>query len=67
MVGRAGNTRPGTLRIVSKIVAEAISDANEIPPEIAEFYMKQLSGLIFWVATGEWNSDTPKPEDFTGE
>jgi hypothetical protein len=62
--GKDGN-KSATWRIVNKIVAEAITDASEIPPVIAEFYMKQLSALMFWVACGEWSADIPKPEDFT--
>jgi hypothetical protein len=55
-----------TLRVVTKIVTEALSDASEVPPEIAEFYMKQLSAMIWWVATGKEAGDIPMPEDFTG-
>jgi hypothetical protein len=56
------------MRIVSKIVTEALSDASEVPPEIAEFYMKQLSAMIWWVGTGDAPTDIPMPDDFvTGE
>jgi hypothetical protein len=53
-----------TMKIVTKIVSEALSDASEVPPEIAEFYMKQLSAMIWWVATGQQAGDIPLPEDF---
>jgi hypothetical protein len=67
MVSKGANSsKSATLRIVNKIVAEAITDASEIPAPIAEFYMKQLSALMFWVACGEWSADIPKPEDFSG-
>ena len=52
------------IKIVNKIVGEALRDASEVPPAIAEFYMKQLSALVWWIATGDKNPDIPFPEDF---
>jgi hypothetical protein len=61
----AGGDRKPVMRIVSKIVREALVDASEVPPAIAEFYMKQLSAMIWWVACGEASPEVPLPEDFT--
>jgi hypothetical protein len=66
LVSRGSSTaKSSTMRIVTKIVTEALEDASDVPPPIAEFYMKQLSAMIFWVATGTQNEDIPLPEDFT--
>lgn len=68
MVSKGGaGPKATTMRIVNKIVSEALSDAGDVPPEIAEFYMKQLSSMIYWVATGENAGDIPLPEDFVKE
>lgn len=65
MVSKGENGgKQATMKIVTKIVREALSDASEVPPEIAEFYMKQLSAMIWWVATGEEAGEIPLPEDF---
>ena len=66
MVSKGGNSpKASTMRIVNKIVQEALIDASDVPPEIAEFYMCQLSAMIRWVATGEDSGEYPLPEDFT--
>jgi hypothetical protein len=66
MVGKgSGSPKASTMRIVNKIVQEALEDASEVPAEIAEFYMCQLSAMIRWVATGEDSGEYPLPEDFT--
>lgn len=68
MVSKGGTgPKAATMRIVNKIVSEALTDASDVPPEIAEFYMKQLSAMIYWVATGETAGDIPMPEDFKTE
>jgi hypothetical protein len=59
-----GGGKKATMRIVTKIVSEALTDASEVPPEIAEFYMKQLSAMIWWVATGSQAGEIPLPDDF---
>jgi hypothetical protein len=63
------SSRSGVMRVVGKICAEAISDASEVPAPIAEFYMKQLSAMMYWVATGDNPAalDMPLPEDFNVE
>jgi len=61
--GSKGDRKP-VMRIVTKIVREALEDASEVPPSIAEFYMKQLSAMIYWVACGEMSDEIPMPEDF---
>jgi hypothetical protein len=62
--GNASSAHSAAMRIVGKICAEAIQDASEVPPAIAEFYMTQLSAIMFWVATGERRDDAVLPEDF---
>lgn len=64
MVSKGQGGKQATMKIVTKIVSEALSDASEVPPEIAEFYMKQLSAMIWWVATGEEAGEIPLPSDF---
>ena len=59
-----GNGKSSTMRVVTKIVTEGLQDASDVPPAIAEFYMRQLSTMMFWVATGESRDDEPMPEDF---
>jgi hypothetical protein len=61
----SSNGKSATMRVVTKIVTEALSDASDVPPAIAEFYMKQLSAMIWWTATGESLEEMPLPEDFT--
>jgi hypothetical protein len=68
MISKGQNSsgaKAGTMRIVTKIVTEALSDASDVPPAIAEFYMKQLAAMIWWTATGEALEGMPLPEDFT--
>jgi hypothetical protein len=63
------SSKVGVMRVVGKICAEAIEDASEVPPAIAEFYMKQLSAMMYWVATGDNPAalNMPLPEDFNVE
>lgn len=58
-----------TMRIISKIMGEAIEDMYEsgIHPEIAALYIKQLSAMTYWIAEGTWNTNIPVPEDFDFE
>ncbi len=59
-----GNSKPA-IKIVNKLVGEALRDASEVPPAIAEFYMKQLALMIFWVGSGDKpDFGVPWPEDF---
>lgn len=51
--------------IVNRVASEMLLDVTEIPPEFVEFYVKQLSVLLYWTATGETLDDMPLPEDFT--
>lgn len=55
-----------TIRILTKIMGEAMEDMREagIHPEVASLYIRQLSAMTGWVADGKWNSDIPMPEDF---
>ena len=48
--GDAGNKR--SLFIVSKLVEEVINDLHDVPPEIVEMYMTQISRLLYWASTG---------------
>lgn len=50
--------------IVNRVASEMLLDVTEIPPEFVEFYVKQLSVLLYWTATGETLDDMPLPEDF---
>lgn len=50
--------------IVRRMALELLTDVSEFPPEFVEFYIKQLSALLYWTSTGEKISDVPLPEDF---
>jgi hypothetical protein len=67
--GNNSGDRKPVMKIVTKIVREALIDASEVPEPIAEFYMKQLSAMIYWVATGDVTNDmsTMLPEDFSAQ
>jgi len=55
------------VKFVSKLASVALDDFAEVPPEIAAFYLSQLSLMVEWCATGEWKSDSiPKPDGFGG-
>ena len=70
MVAKGGSSQKNnmTLKIVSKIMNEAIEDMREadLHPDIAAMYLRQLGTMVNWVADGTWNADVPKPEDFNG-
>jgi hypothetical protein len=53
--------------IAKRVASEMLLDVSEIPPEFVEFYVKQLSVLMYWTATGETVGDMPLPEDFETE
>lgn len=50
--------------IMKRVAREMLSEMDEIPPEILEFYVKQLSTMLYWVATGAALDDMPLPENF---
>lgn len=50
--------------IVRRVAAEMLNEIGEMPPEFIEFYIKQLSTMMYWTATGETIDDMPLPEDF---
>ena len=55
------------IKFVGKLASVALDDFAEVPPEIASFYLSQLSLMVGWCATGEWASDSiPKPDGFGG-
>ncbi|HEY6020720.1 MAG TPA: hypothetical protein VIY48_12740 [Candidatus Paceibacterota bacterium] len=51
-------------KIAQRIGREMVGDLSEVPPEIVEFYIKQLAGMMFWCATGETLDGVVLPEDF---
>lgn len=54
------------VKIISKLLNEAMEDMvdADLHPEIMGLYLRQLGGMIDWVATGEWKSEIPIPEGF---
>jgi hypothetical protein len=65
MTGKLAGKQPAKVRIVTKIITEALDDVNDVPTAIGELYCKQLSMLLWWVATGEKRADmTDWPDDF---
>lgn len=67
MVDYIIRTMPNDMKganIVKRVAREMITDMTEIPSAIAEFYIKQLASLMYYVATGDGMDDIPLPEDF---
>lgn len=55
------------IKFIGKLASVALDDFAEVPPEIASFYLSQLSLMVEWCATGEWKSESiPKPDGFGG-
>lgn len=54
------------MKLGAKLIGEMLSDLkdSEVPAPIMEIYMKQLSAVISWCATGEKDPDLPWPPDF---
>lgn len=67
MVNLGGQSQHSrSIRIMGKLMAAAIDDFAEIPPEISAFYMSQLALVVEWCASGQWKSETiPVPEGFS--
>lgn len=51
-------------KIAKRVGRELVTDMAEIPPVFVEFYTKQLTAMMYWVATGEKMEDMPLPADF---
>lgn len=66
-IASMANKSTGVPPLVSKIVAEMLGDLSDVPPEIVAFYTKQVSALLYWVASGEAMDELPLPEGFETE
>jgi hypothetical protein len=59
-----GQQKDVRIKILNKIVTEALEDVTDCPPAIAEMYTKQLAGIIWWVGSGEKLDIFDWPEGF---
>lgn len=50
--------------IVKRVVSEMVEEIRDVPPEMVELYVRQISALLHWVATGETLGDIPLPAGF---
>jgi hypothetical protein len=50
-------------KIIGRIIGEALSDMSDTPDAVLEFYMTQLSGIVYWCATGDIPEEIPMPPD----
>jgi hypothetical protein len=64
MTTKFAGTRDARVRIINKIVTEALDDVTDCPPAIAEVYLKQLAGIVWWVGTNEKLDMFDWPEGF---
>lgn len=60
-----GGTSARAAILVQRVFNDAMEDAEEIPPEFMELYLKQGSAIMYWAATGETIVNMPLPEEFT--
>jgi hypothetical protein len=51
-------------RLLTMIVEEAMSDLDDAPAEVLEFYFKRAAGMMYWSATGEKVENLPWPSNF---
>lgn len=63
-MGKNQGKNPRVIFMLNKLVADALEEASEVPPEILEFYMGQAAATLLWAATGQTVPSMPLPDDF---